>query len=188
MGEIFILLAKASIAVSLGMETDFDLSQAREKYPILNENRAVFVTLRKRDNDELRGCIGSLIAHRALYKDIISNAKSSAFRDSRFKPLTKEEFKDINIEISLLSKPIKVIYKDIDDLKSKVKPNIDGVILELNNHRATYLPSVWEELSTFEQFFSYLCKKANLDKNCLERHPNISLYQATKYQEVKSER
>jgi len=41
MGEIFILLAKASIAVSLGLESNFDLSKARENYPILNENRAV---------------------------------------------------------------------------------------------------------------------------------------------------
>ncbi len=184
MGEIFILLAKASIALSLGLETSFDLSKAREKYPILNEDRAVFITLTK-PNHELRGCIGSLTAHRPLYKDIISNAKSSALNDSRFKPLSKEEFKNINIEVSLLSKPIKVEYKDINDLKFKIKPNIDGVILELDNHRATYLPSVWEQLSNFDQFFSYLCKKANLDKNCLEKHPKISIYQATKYKEVK---
>ena len=165
------------------METNFDLSKAREEYPILNEKRAVFITLTK-PNHELRGCIGSLIAHRPLYEDIISNAKSSALNDSRFKPLTKEEFKDINIEVSLLSKPIKVKYKDINDLKLKIRPNTDGVILEFDNHRATYLPSVWEQLSSFEQFFSYLCKKANLDKNCLEKHPKISIYQATKYKVV----
>jgi len=184
MGEIFILLAKASIAVSLGLESNFDLSKARENYPILNENRAVFVTLRE-SNNQLRGCIGSLIAHRELYKDIIANAKSSAFNDSRFKPLNQEEFKNINIEVSLLSKPLKVKYKSINDLKSQIRPNIDGVILELNNNRATYLPSVWEELSNFDEFFSYLCKKANLDSNCLENHPTISTYQAVKYREKK---
>ena len=181
MEEIILTLAKVAILVALDEPTDFNLTSALSEYPQLKEQGAVFVTLRK--EGALRGCIGSLQAHRPLYRDIISNAQSSALRDSRFVPLRKEELPKIKIEVSLLSKPQKVDYKNQDDLKEKIRANIDGVVLEIDNHRATYLPSVWEELPKFDQFFGSLCLKAKLDKNCLAKHPNISIYQATKYKE-----
>ena len=183
MGEIFIELAKVAIATSLGFHSDFDLNKARKDYPILNEDKAVFVTLRKNPYNTLRGCIGSLEASRPLYKDIIANAKSSAFDDSRFKPLTKEEFENIKIEISILSKPKELKYKNITDLKSKIRPNIDGVVLRYWIFSATYLPTVWEVLPTFDNFFENLCQKAHLSKKCLDNHPTIFIYQATKYKE-----
>jgi hypothetical protein len=183
MNEILIELAKAAIAVSLGLDDNFDLSKARELYPQLNQNAAVFVTLTQEPNERLRGCIGSLVAHRPLYKDIISNAQSAALRDPRFKPLTIEEFTNIKIEISILSEPKELAYSDTADLKNKIKPEIDGVILQLGSYRATYLPSVWEQLPTFESFFSSLCQKAGMQGNCIENHPTISIYQATKYKE-----
>lgn len=182
MGEIFIALAKASIALSLGLSSDFDLAKARKSYPILNQNGAVFVTLRQSD-DRLRGCIGSLEAHRPLYKDIIINAKLSALRDSRFTPLTLGEFENIKIEISLLSSPTKIKYDSIEDLKSKITPQKDGVILQIGDKRATYLPSVWEDLPNFDEFFASLCQKAKLPFKCLTQHPSIEIYQATKYKE-----
>ena len=182
MGETLILLAKASIAIALGLSSDFDLNKARDEYSILNQNGAVFVTLR--DSDErLRGCIGSLIAHRPLYKDIIINAKLSALSDSRFAPLTPKEFESIKIEVSLLSTPKEIKYSSIEELKSKIIPQKDGVILKLRGDRATYLPSVWEELSSFDEFFISLCEKAGLESNCLTQHPSIEIYQATKYKE-----
>ncbi len=181
MNDILIALAKASITIALGMESDFDLQKARESYPILDRDGAVFVTLTK--DNRLRGCIGSLEAHRPLYKDIINNAKLSALRDSRFSPLTKDEFKNIKIEISLLSKPKELKYSSIEDLKSKVVPKRDGVVLTLDGHRATYLPSVWDTLPKFEEFFGSLCQKAGLKSDCLKQHPTIKLYQATKYKE-----
>ena len=182
MGEIFIALAKASIAIALGLGSDFDLAKARQDYLILNQNRAVFITLR--DSDErLRGCIGSLVAHRPLYKDIIINAKLSALSDSRFAPLTPKEFESIKIEVSLLSTPKEIKYNSIEDLKAKITPQKDGVILKLRGHRATYLPSVWEQLPKFDEFFISLCQKAGLKENCLEKHPSIKIYQSTKYRE-----
>ena len=181
MGEIFIELAKASILLSLGMDSSFDLTKARENYPVLNQNGAVFITLTK--NDRLRGCIGSLEAYRPLYKDIIANAKSSAFSDPRFAKLTLDEFKEIKVEVSLLSSPKVVEYKDISDLKSQIIPKQDGVVLTLGKYRATYLPTVWNSFNGFDEFFGSLCQKAGLSSNCLVHHPVIKLYQATKYEE-----
>ena len=183
MEETIIALAKASILVALNEPSDFNLTLARQNFSQLNEQHAVFVTLRTLPSHELRGCIGSLTAHRPLYKDIIVNARHATLNDSRFKPLTKKEFKNISIEVSILSTPKILHYKHINELKTKIAPLKDGVILSLGTHRATYLPSVWKELKEFDEFFSSLCLKANLEKECLKQHPKLQTYQATKYKE-----
>ena len=183
MHEILIGLAKASILVALNQPYDFNLEKALKEYPILNDDGATFITLTNKEDNTLRGCIGSLQAHRPLYKDIIANSKSAAFNDSRFKPLTLEEFYRVNVEVSLLSKPKKINYSSIENLKSQIEPFIDGVILKQNKKHATYLPQVWEKLAKFDDFFYNLCKKANLNSNCLLDRPEIYIYQVKKYKE-----
>ena len=183
MEETIISLAKAAIFVVLNQPEDFNLTQVRNNFPALNEQGAVFVTLRTLPDYELRGCIGSLTAYRPLYKDIISNAQAAALKDPRFSPLTKEELNSINIEVSILSSPKPLLYKNRDDLKAKINPLIDGVTLRQGMNRATYLPSVWEELTKFDDFFSSLCQKAGLKKDCLNAHPQLFTYQAIKYKE-----
>ncbi len=149
-------------------------------YPALKEKRAVFVTINKRGG--LRGCIGSLVAYQSLLEDLIQNAKSAAFKDPRFPPLSKEEFEsgELEIEISILTPSYELEYKDIEDLKSKIKPNIHGVILSIKGYRATFLPQVWEQLLTFDGFFANLCQKAGLSGDCLKYHPRIEVYEAIK--------
>lgn len=183
MTDILISLAKASILVALNQPDTFDLEHALKTYPALQENTAVFITLTTDPNEQLRGCIGSLQAYRPLYKDIIANAQAAALRDPRFKPLTMDEFKDIKVEVSILSKPKILEYLDVKDLQSKVKPLQDGIILKYQDKQATYLPHVWEDLPLFNAFFSSLCEKANLQSNCLSLHPEISIYHTTEYKE-----
>jgi AmmeMemoRadiSam system protein A len=183
MNDIIITLAKAAILVALNQPEDFDLENALKAYPALEENGAVFVTINTEPNEQLRGCIGSLEAYRPLYKDIISNAQSAALRDPRFTPLTFEELKHIKIEVSVLSKPEILEYSDTDDLRKKIIPFEDGVVLKHNGRHATYLPQVWEQLPRFNDFFSSLCLKANLGNDCLSDHPEISTYQVKKYEE-----
>lgn len=183
MNDIIIALAKAAILVALNQPEDFDLKHALKAYPILEDNGAVFVTIYTEPNEQLRGCIGSLQAHRPLYKDIISNAQSAALRDPRFKPLTLEELNHIKIEVSVLSEPKTLKYSDVKDLENKVVPFQDGIVLKHNENHATYLPQVWEQLPKFNDFFSTLCMKAGLAQNCLELHPDILVYHVTKYEE-----
>lgn len=149
--------------------------------PSLDENGASFVTLTQ--NGKLRGCIGSIIPHRPLGKDIISNAISSAFNDPRFPPLTQAELEITRIEVSVLTTPEPLQYENIEDLKSKIKVGIDGVILKHQFYQSTFLPQVWEELDSFELFFSHLCQKAGLDGSCLRLHPDILTYQVKKVKE-----
>jgi len=183
MNDIVIALAKAAILVALNQPEDFDLENALKSYPVLEENGAAFVTINKEPNEQLRGCIGSLQAYRPLYKDIIMNAQAAALRDPRFRPLGVEELDQISIEVSILSEPQLLQYDDIDDLKRKVLPFEDGIVLKLDGRQATYLPQVWEQLPKFEDFFSSLCMKANLSGDCLSQHPQISTYRVKKYKE-----
>lgn len=155
-----------------------DKNALLSKYPQLREHGASFVTLRK--NNQLRGCIGSLFAHRSLIEDVIENAKAAAFKDPRFLPLKKEELELTTIELSLLTSSILLDYKDKDDLKDKIRPGIDGVILKHKGLQATFLPQVWDQLNEFESFFIHLGKKAGLHNKYLDEKPDIYVYQVEK--------
>ncbi|MDD5406037.1 MAG: AmmeMemoRadiSam system protein A [Sulfurovaceae bacterium] len=183
MNDILTSLARNAIMAALGHSVNFDLEEILKKYPELSKNGASFVTLNTTPSMQLRGCIGSIQAYRPLYEDIILNAKSAALHDPRFMPLTLDELNNIKIEVSILTEPKEVTYKDIEDLKSKITPFKDGVVMRYGSHGATYLPQVWEQLPDFDIFFSSLCLKANLDQNCLARHPEILTYQVKKYEE-----
>jgi AmmeMemoRadiSam system protein A len=179
--KILIKIARDAIAEKLENRFIIDRVGLIKLHPWLRSDGAVFVTINKRAR--LRGCIGSLQAHRGILEDTVSNAVSAAFHDPRFTPLTKEEFKEIEIEISILTEPKLIQYKDTVELKKIVRPNIDGVVLKYGNARATFLPLVWESLPKFEDFFDHLCQKAGLTTECLKHHPEIYLYQAEKIKE-----
>ncbi len=179
--KILLQIAKQAILEAVTNTPIINKEQLLKTHPWLKEKAAVFVTLNKAKH--LRGCIGSIIAHRSLLDDLIANAKAAALNDPRFSPLQKEELADIEIEISLLTPPKLLEYNDIDDLKSKIKKGKTGVILSYNGHQATYLPSVWEQLDSFEAFFTTLCQKAGLPGNCLSLHPTIYTYEAIKITE-----
>jgi AmmeMemoRadiSam system protein A len=175
-------LARASIAEAVGLPYTLDLEAVLEENPWLKEQGASFVTLTT-SGERLRGCIGSIIAHQKLYEDIIHNARSAAMDDPRFPSLTEEEFDAITVEVSILSEPEPLMYDSIEDLKSKIRVGIDGVVLKHGIHQATFLPQVWEQLPDFELFFSHLCQKAGMEANCLSRIPEILTYQVEEYKE-----
>ena len=179
MKEVLLSLARAAIKSSF-VNAKVDTSFA-EEYPELQEQGASFVTLTQ--DGQLRGCIGSIIAHRPLLEDIIHNARSAAFKDPRFMPLREDELEMTKIEVSLLTPPQPLEYDDSTDLKSKINIGIDGVILKHNDYQATFLPQVWEELGEFELFFSHLCQKSGMAQGCLALHPEIYTYQVEKVKE-----
>ncbi|MCX6062191.1 MAG: AmmeMemoRadiSam system protein A [Campylobacterales bacterium] len=178
---LYLSIARESIQKQFsGLEMDKKALLATN--PELSKPKATFVTLTLRG--QLRGCIGSLVAHRNLLDDLISNAQSAAFHDPRFPPLTPTEFTEINIEVSLLSEPKLVSYTDKADLKSFIHKDIDGVILRAGNYQATFLPQVWEELDDFESFFAHLGMKAGIGNDPLAYHPEIYTYQVEKIKEA----
>lgn len=171
-------IAKNAISDTLNHTSSIDKQALLERYPELLNPKATFVTLTLQGR--LRGCIGSLIAHRPLLDDLIANAKAAAFDDPRFYPLSLEEFLHVKIEISLLREPEAVVYRDVEDLKRQIVTGVDGIILQKGSRKATFLPQVWEQLPSFELFFSHLCQKAGLEEHCLMHHPDIKRYRVEK--------
>ncbi len=177
-GHVLIQIAKRAIASSW-KHRPIERGVLVRKYPWLKQKGAVFVTLQK--EGRLRGCIGSLKATQPLIDDLIANARRAAFHDPRFPPLRKEELAKLSIEVSLLSPPQPVPYRSIKDLRSKICPQKDGIILRLDGHSATYLPQVWKQLPDFDFFFAHLCTKAGLEEACLARHPKIFRYRVRSF-------
>lgn len=134
--------------------------QGLEKFPELQEERATFVRLAT--GGHLRGCIGMLDACRPLAEDVAENARAAAFDDPRFEPLSKEEFENPEIRISVLSPPEKMEFISEADLLAQIRPGVDGLILREGGQRGTFLPSVWEELPDKELFLMHLKMKAGL--------------------------
>ncbi len=139
----------------------------------LRRDGASFVTLTK--GGALRGCIGSLELRRSLVLDVRENAVAAAFHDPRFPPVSTEELDALHVEISVLSVPQPLSYDGPDDLIAKLRPGVDGVVIESGWNRATFLPQVWEKLPDPHQFLEHLCLKACLSADAY-RHPGLDVY------------
>lgn len=143
------------------LKTSFTKEKTEIKYPqVLDELGACFVTLEKLGN--LRGCIGSIIAHQPLIADLVAHAQDAAFRDYRFNPVIEDELKDIKVSISILTEPQKIEFEGEDDLLNKMTPFVDGIIIKDKGYQAVYLPVVWEQLPNKKDFLNSLKMKAGL--------------------------
>ncbi len=129
--------------------------------PSLAAKRASFVTLNT-TGGQLRGCIGSLQAYRPLAEDVSQNAWAAAFRDPRFPPLQRQELDALDIHVSVLSEAEPVAFDSEQELLDCLRPGVDGLILEDNAARGTFLPSVWDSLPDPAQFLTHLKLKAGL--------------------------
>ncbi len=158
------LLALARNTIAEGCDTSHvpqvDLNELPDS---LHIQCATFVTLQK--SDELRGCIGSLKAQRTLAEDVVHNAYASAFQDSRFYPVKKEELPELRIEISVLSPMQAMDVNSEEELLKTIRPDIDGLLIQNNYHSATFLPQVWEQLPNPVEFLLHLKQKAGLQSH-----------------------
>ena len=176
--KLLLDIVKDSIKEDFDENFKIDKKALLDKYSFLSFQEATFVTLSL--NNKLRGCMGTLSSHRSLLDDLINNAKAAAFSDFRFSRLSEEEFINIQIEISILTKPTLLEYIDINDLKEKIITFKHGVIIEYDNKRATFLPQVWEQLDSFELFFEHLLLKANLDISIFNKNALVHTYESIK--------
>lgn len=152
--------------------------------PALAEDRACFVTLRQRRNGMLRGCTGTLVARRPLAEEVVNMTIQTAFYDPRFPPVQAHEVNGLRIEISVLTPPQPLKFRDPDDLLRQLRPGLDGVTLRLDRRRATFLPQVWENYPDPEVFLSLLSQKMGAAPDAW-RDPRIEVetYQAIIFEE-----
>ncbi|NOY66360.1 MAG: AmmeMemoRadiSam system protein A [Gammaproteobacteria bacterium] len=172
--NIILTTAKKSIAYGLKHHSRTTLDHKNIPAALL-ENGACFVTLEI--HQQLRGCIGNLEAFQPLIDDISHNAYSAAFSDPRFPAVTDKEFKQLSIHVSILSPATAIQFNNEQDLIASIKPGIDGLILEDNGRRGTFLPSVWESLPEPEDFLRHLKLKAGLTESHWSDSIKVSRYQ-----------
>ena len=150
---------------------------------VLREEGSSFVTITS--HGQLRGCVGALEAYQPLAEDVRLHAVAAALKDPRFPPVKEEELSGIQIEISRLTCPVPLEYKDPNDLLSKLRPHVDGVILRDDfYHRATFLPQVWEKISSPAGFLDNLCYKMGVEPDLWRRkHFEVLTYQVEEFHE-----
>lgn len=179
-GRLLTTLARGAIARAFG--------HPFQRPPLpewLFQPGATFVTLTR--GGELRGCIGTLEAHRPLVEDLEHNARAAAFDDPRFPALSEAELARTRVEVSILSKPEPLSFKDEADALAQLRPGVDGVILEAGWHRATFLPQVWEQLPRPAEFLAHLKRKAGLAIDDWSEDVRLLRYTVEKYKETLKE-
>jgi len=147
------------------------------------EARGVFVTLRK--ERELRGCIGFPLPLYPLGKAVVKAAIAAAFDDPRFVPLTKEEFGEVELELSVLTVPEKIEVKDSSEYLEKIKVGRDGLIIKFGMNSGLLLPQVPEEQGWgIEEYLDGICMKAGLAPGTWkEKGISLEAFQAQIFEE-----
>lgn len=175
-GPTLLAIARGAIATALRESAPFF-----QKSAWLLEPGATFVTLELKG--ELRGCVGSLLAHKPLLDDVKKNACAAAFHDPRFAPLSRSEYPGIELEVSLLSSLEKLAFESQEQLLTLLRPGVDGVVLEYGWQKGTFLPQVWEQLPEPKAFLDHLKQKAGLPADFWSDAIQISLYTVDMWRE-----
>jgi AmmeMemoRadiSam system protein A len=148
----------------------------------LLEPRACFVTLWQ--GNELRGCIGQLLAKEPLWEAVMKNAARAATRDHRFPPLLPAKISTVRVEISVLTSSVPLSFRSPEELLEQLRPGIDGVVLRIGETMSTFLPQVWEDLGDKVMFMEHLSRKGGHEAGAWrEAGAGISVYEVEHFEE-----
>jgi uncharacterized protein len=150
----------------------------------LTQPRGSFVTLRI--GKQLRGCCGNLSASHSVSEDVWRNAWASAFADPRFSPLEQDEWPDVHLHISVLSPLEPVAVNSEQELLDILRPSVDGLVLERDQSRATFLPDVWEQISDPVDFVRHLKQKAGWPANSWSPLIKVQRYTTESFGEIEA--
>ncbi len=184
-GQVLIKLARKTLLDKLGGQSSGPAYE--DLLPALKDDRfkvhcGTFVTLKL--NGQLRGCIGNLTPTETVVQGVKRNAINAAFHDPRFPPLSKDELGRTEIEVSILTQPQPLVFRDGKDLIKKLRVHVDGVIIRKGYASATFLPQVWEQLTRPEDFLAHLCMKAGLPSDAWENSElEVLTYQVQYFEE-----
>ena len=178
------LLYVARASIEHGLENSTRLALNIDDYPdSLQKPLSTFVTLHNA-SAELRGCIGSLQVTQPLVKDVAIHAYSAAFNDMRFEPVTQAEFKELEIEISILTPQTPLSFNTEDELLAQLDVGVSGLTIEDLGHRATFLPSVWKQLPDKNDFVKHLKQKAGLSETHWSKQLSAYAYTTISFSEA----
>ena len=138
--------------------------------PHLAEPRGAFTSLYL--NGELRGCVGYVLPVGSVYCAVIDTARAAAFEDTRFYPVTIDEARQLEIELSILSPPRPISAEEVEVGRH-------GLLISMAGHRGLLLPQVpsernWDRITFLEQ----TCRKAGLPLDAWQRGALIEAFTA----------
>ncbi len=178
LGAALLARARNAIAARIGQPL-----RGEPDHPHLQQPGATFVTLHHRGR--LRGCIGRLEAgSHSLDQDVRLNAHRAAFEDPRFNPLDVTEWKDLDLEVSLLQTPEPLTWVSEEHALASLRPGVDGVIFRWRHHRSTFLPQVWEQLPNAAGFLTALKQKAGLPADFWADDVELARYRVRVFREI----
>jgi AmmeMemoRadiSam system protein A len=185
-GQLLVKLARNAILKELvgkSPDTELDTIALALQDKKFQARCGTFVTLKIRG--KLRGCIGNLTSTDSILDGVKRNAVNAAFHDPRFSSLSVAELDRTDIEVSILTEPLPLVYQDPQDLIQKLRVNVDGVIIRKDHASATFLPQVWEQLPRPENFLNHLCMKAGLPADAW-KHSELEIltYQVQYFEET----
>lgn len=162
--------------------TDINQPPILRQYPeSMRQLGACFVTLEV--NQQLQGCLGSIIAHTPLVEEVYHKARSAAYQDYRFSPLTTPQLSQLTIEVSVLS-PLKTIaFEQEQDLVHYLDHHPVGVMLTEGSRRAVFLPQVWEQLPTTKEFLRHLKIKGGWPGHYWSSSMRVEIFTVTREKE-----
>jgi AmmeMemoRadiSam system protein A len=184
-GQLLVKLARHTLSQQLSKQIpqkEIDSLNTSLTDPCFNSSCGTFVTLTI--DGKLRGCIGNLTSNASVVSGVRQNAINAAFHDPRFSSLSLPELDRVSIEVSILSEPRPLDYREPADLLNKIRPHIDGVILRKGSASATFLPQVWEQIRKPQNFLAQLCLKAGLAADAWQQSKlEVSTYQVQHFKE-----
>ena len=138
--------------------------------PHLAELRGAFTTIYVRG--ELRGCVGYVLPVHSLYRTVAETARSAAFEDTRFLPISGEETADLEVSLSILS-PTQTIRPE------EVEIGKHGLLISQHGRRGLLLPQVpvehgWDRVIFLEQ----TCRKAGLPMDAWQQGATLEAFTA----------
>lgn len=163
-----VLLALAHQAILGGFDgKQIDLEAPS---PHLAEPRGAFTTIYCQG--QLHGCVGYVLAIAPLYRVVADTARSAAFEDTRFPPLTRDQASDLEISLSILS-PLQPIKPE------RIEIGRHGLLISHGAHRGLLLPQVpvehgWDRTTFLEQ----TCRKAGLPPDAWQQNASIEAFTA----------
>jgi AmmeMemoRadiSam system protein A len=134
----------------------------------LGERRGAFVTLRRRGDRELRGCVGYLEPRYPLAEAVARAAASAATADDRFAPVTLDEVPRLALDVSALG-PLEPLAA------ADLRIGVHGLVVRWRGRSGLLLPQValehgWDE----KAFLEHTCHKAGLPADAW-REPGVEL-------------
>ncbi|MCC7075550.1 MAG: AmmeMemoRadiSam system protein B [Acidimicrobiia bacterium] len=156
-----LLLDTAVDAIDRHLEGDRQMHLPDGDLPeVVTRDGASFVTLERAGR--LLGCTGSMVPSRPLIEDVAIHAVTSAFADPRLPAITRADWHEMCVKISVLGPLERLDVDSTEDLARAIRPGVDGLLVEGGGRRATFLPSVWEKVDGADEFLELLWRKAGL--------------------------